>query len=363
SAPEFTVHRGRRGSTAARFLRPALGRPNLSVEVGALTTRVILQQGRAVGIEYEQGGVQHVAQATREVILSGGAFNSPQLLLLSGIGPGEELRDNGIEVHCDLPGVGRNLQDHASVASLYEASGPFTFDNQLRADRMARSIMRWQLFGTGPLAGLPVGAQGFIKTRPGLDRPDLQQLVSPVAMDAKVWFPGWRKGRGHYFSVANVLLHPESRGWVRLASPDPRAKPRIQFNLLSTAGDRASFRRFQRNLRTFFATEPARSMVSAELVPGPAVQSDDEIDAYVRRGVGTAMHPTSTCAMGTGTDAVLDAQLRVRGVDGLRVVDASSMPLIVGGNTNAPVIMIAEKAADMILGKPAPAAADYARAA
>ncbi len=348
STPDFTVHQGRRGSTAARFLRPALTRPNLTLVTEALTTRVVIEQGRAVGIEYEKGGERTIARAEREVILSAGAFNSPQILLLSGIGPAEELREHGLAVVRDLPGVGRNLQDHASIAMQYDAAVD-TFDKQLRFDRMAVAWMKWKLFGTGTIAGLPVGAQGFIKTREGLDRPDIQLLVSPVAMDAKVWFPGWRERRGDFFSVANVLLHPESHGTVKLRSANPRDKPAITFNLLAAENDRASFRRFVRFTRRFFATEPAASLIRQELLPGAEAQSDGEIDAFVRARIGTAMHPTSTCAMGQGPQAVVDDTLAVHGVGGLRVVDCSIMPNIVGGNTQAPAIMIAEKAADMIL--------------
>jgi choline dehydrogenase len=350
SAPDFNVHRGRRASTSQRYLRPALSRANLTVATASLALRVLVEQGRAVGVQYEQNGVVQTARAEREVILSAGTFNSPQLLLLSGIGPADELRALGIEPVHDLPGVGRNLQDHASIGVLYEASGPFTFDNELRLDRMILSVLRWRLFGTGVVGDLPVGAQGFIRTREGLDRPDLQILVSPVAMDSKLWFPGWRAPRGHALSVANVLLHPQSRGWVRLRSANPKDKPRIQFNLLQAEEDRAAFRRYVRFTRDFFATPAAAALVSREVAPGPTVESDEQIDAYVRARIGTAMHPTSTCAMGTGPEAVLDAELRVRGLAGLRVVDCSSMPLIVGGNTNIPAVMIAEKGADLILG-------------
>ena len=357
STPEFTVHKGRRGSTAARFLRPVMDRPNLVVETGALTRRVVLEGGRATGVEYERDGQAQAAAASREVILCGGAFNSPQLLMLSGIGPADELRAVGVTPVHDLPGVGRNLQDHASVGTMYAAKGAIAFDSQLRMDRLMLAVMQWRLFGAGPVAALPVSAQGFYRTRPELEWPDVQFLVTPVSMAARPWFPLWRKGVGHFFTAANVLLRPESRGAVTLRSADPRDKPKIQFNLLKEAGDRDTFRRMMRFSRRFFETEPAASLVSAPIMPGPQVQTDDEIDAYVRSMVGTAMHPTSTCAMGNGEEAVLDAECRVRGLGGLRVVDASSMPTIVGGNTNAPVIMVAEKAADMILGKPAPAPA------
>ena len=353
SAPDFTTHKGRRGSSAARFLAPAMTRPNLAVMDHALTTRILIENGRAIGVEYEREGQSYRVTAAAEVLLSAGAFNSPQILMLSGIGPAAELRAHGIEVIHDLPGVGQNLQDHASVGAIYEASGPFTFDKELRLDRVALSAVKWQLTGGGVMGDLPVGAQGFLRTREGLDRPDVQMLINPVAMDARIWFPGWRARKGDYVSLSNVLLHPESRGTVTLRSADPRDKPKIRFNLLSAEADRAAFRRFVKFTRKFFAQPDAAAMVKTELLPGPAVQSDDQIDAYVRQRIGTAMHPTSSCAMGDGPEAVVDAELRVHGVAGLRVVDCSIMPVIVGGNTNAPAIMIAEKAADLILGRDA----------
>jgi choline dehydrogenase len=214
------------------------------------------------------------------------------------------------------------------------------------------------LFGSGPIGDLPVTAQGFYRSRPELKWPDVQFLISPVSMAARTWFPGWRKGAGHVFSMANVVLHPESRGEVTLRSTNPKDPPRILFNLLQAPEDRAVFRAMIRFARAFFATAPASSLVAEERMPGPAAQSDDEIDAWVRKMVGTAMHPTSTCSMGIDALAVVDAELRVRGLESLRVVDASAMPTIPGGNTNAPVIMIAEKASDLILGRtPLPAAA------
>ena len=359
STPEFTVHQGRRGSTAARFLHPVRGRSNLKVETGALTHRVLIEQGRAIGVQFEQHGQVRRAMADREVILSGGAFNSPQLLLLSGVGPAEELAEVGIKAIHDLKGVGKNLQDHASVGSVWKARGEIAFDSRLRMDRLMLSVLQWRLFGTGDVAGLPVSAQGFYRTRPELEWPDVQFLIIPVSMMAQPWFPGWRKGVGHVLAAANVLLRPESRGEVTLRSADPRDKPKIQFNLLQAQADRDAFRRMVRFARRFFETEPASGLVEGQVLPGPDVQTDAEIDAFVRSAIGTAMHPTSTCAMGNGPDAVLDEACRVRGLEGLRVVDASVMPTIVGGNTNAPVIMVAEKAADMILGQPAlePAAA------
>ena len=351
STPEFTVHQGRRGSTAARFLKPVLGRPNLTVEIRALSHRVLIEKGRAVGVEYGQDGEVRRAMAAREVILCGGTFNSPQLLLLSGVGPADELTAVGVEPLHDLPGVGKNLQDHASLGAMWNAKGEIGFDSKLRFDRLMLSVLQWRLFGTGEVAGLPVSAQGFYRTRPELEWPDVQFLVTPVSMAAQPWFPGWRKGVGHVFSAANVLLRPESRGEVTLRSADPRDRPKIQFNLLKETADRESFRRMVRFARAFFETEPAASLVSGPISPAADVRTDEEIDAFVRKFVGTAMHPTSTCAMGNGVDAVLDEACRVRGLEALRVVDASVMPTLIGGNTNAPVIMIAEKAADMILGR------------
>ena len=357
TAPEFTVHKGRRASTSQRYLHPAMGRANLTVETHALTHKVLVEDGRAVGVRYEQGGAVKEVRATREVILAAGAFNSPQLLLLSGIGPAEELRAAGVPVVHDLPGVGKNLQDHHSLGIGFKAKDGIGFDSQLRFDRMALAVIQWKLFGTGAIACLPVAAQGFYRSRPGLEAPDVQFLISPVSMLARVWFPGWRKGVGHVFTTASVLLRPASTGEVTLRSADPADKPKILFNLLKEESDRDAFRRMLRFTRKFFATDPASTLVERETLPGEAVQSEAEVDAYVRSMIGTAMHPTSTCAMGNGPMAVLDAECRVRGIEGLRVVDASSFPAIVGGNTNAPVIMLAEKASDMILGKPALAAA------
>jgi choline dehydrogenase len=357
STPDFTVHKGRRGSTVRRFLRPAMHRSNLKVEIDALASKVLLDKGRAYGVEYFQDGQPRRVYAERDVILAGGAFNSPKLLMLSGIGPADALKAAGVDPVHDLPGVGKNLQDHAAAGNMYAAAGPIAFEANLRLDRLVLSVLRWAIFGAGPAAGLPVSAQGFYRSRPGLDWPDFQFLISPVSMLARSWFPGWRKGEGHVFSMANVLLHPESRGQVSLRSSDPRERPRIQYNLLQEPSDRAAFRRAIRFAREFFATQPAAGLVSHAIAPLSDIKTDDEIDAYVRQTVGTAMHPTSTCAMGLGADAVVDAACKVHGLQGLRVVDASVMPTIVGGNTNAPVIMIAEKAADMILGKtPLPAA-------
>ena len=286
------------------------------------------------------------------MILAGGAYNSPQLLLLSGVGPAAEIEEVGVKAVHDLPGVGRNLQDHPSIRNEFRANGAVAFDSNMRFDRMLLAVIQWHLFSTGLGAGLPVSAMSFYRTRPELSRPDIQSLVSPTAFNAHLWFPFVKKPFGHYFSTANVLLRPASRGWVKLRSSNPKDPPRVLLNLLAESCDLDTLRTALRINREFFATQPAADLIKTETVPGPAVQTDDQIDAFIRRSIGTAMHPTSTCSMGNGPDAVTDAELKVRGLQGLRVVDASIMPQIIGGNTNAPTIMIAEKAADMILGKP-----------
>ncbi len=315
---------------------------------------------RATGVEYVRGGRSQVAHAAREVILCGGAINSPHLLMLSGIGPADELRAHGIKPLVDLPGVGRNLQDHASTGIDVLLNQPIGFVNQLRVDRVARSLAQWAVTGTGPLAGLPVTGMLFVRSREGLERPDLQFLISPVRLFAKLWFPGWRKPDGHYLSLRAVLLHPDSRGWIKLRSADPMAKPRITFNLLAEKSDFLPLRAAIRIARELVKSGPLAQLIESEAAPGEQVQTDAELDGFIRKDVRTAFHPVGTCQMGVGRDAVVDAELKVREVAGLRVVDASVMPTITGGNTNAPTIMIAEKASDMILGNPPLAPAELA---
>ena len=337
----------------ARFLRPAMSRPNLQVRINTLTHRLLLEKGRCVGVRAQfNDGVEEI-RCEREVILCAGAFNSPQLLQLSGIGAPQDLEPHDIPVRHALPGVGANLQDHQSLSVDFAASGEFCFDSQLRLDRLALSALQWKMFRNGILARSPISAQGLVRTSAGLDRPDLQMLVAPVSIFARPWFPGWRRGWGHTISNACVLLHPHSRGKVSLHSSDPRTKPKIQLNLLAAEADRTGLRNIVKFARRFFSTAPASELVGKELSPGPAVCSDADIDAWLRANVRTAMHPTSTCAMGVDDMAVVDGQLRVRGLSGLRIADASIMPDIVGGNTNAPTIMIAEKAVDLVLGRAA----------
>jgi choline dehydrogenase len=286
------------------------------------------------------------------VILAAGAFNSPQLLLLSGIGPPEELRALGIEPRHALPGVGKNLQDHPLVVAVYRASRPCTFERTLRVDRFVRALLAWRFAGSGPLASNPISIQAFLRLAPAARWPDVQFQVTHVSMLARLWFPGWRPGAGHQFTAVALSLRPEGRGEVSLRTADPFAPPRIRLGLLTTEADRRTAREMLKLARRFFATQPVAGLISAELAPGAAVQSDEDLDAYIRATIQTGMHPTSTCAMGSTERAVLDATLKVRGIEALRVVDASAMPDVVSGNTNAPTIMIAEKASDLILGKP-----------
>jgi len=345
---DVTVGKGRRHSTARAYLDPVRSRSNLRVETDALATRVLIEGGRATGVEYRRDGACHVIRARREVILAGGAFNSPQLLMLSGIGPAVQLKAQGIAVIADSPGVGANLQDHPIALGIWAASGPFTFDRKLRLDRLALGILKWRLTGKGFPTGSPLSVQAFIRSDPAEERPDIQFQVSHTSFMARPWFPGWRKGAGHQFTAGALLLAPESRGSVTLRSADAADSPRIALNFLDAERDRVTLRNMIRFMRLFFATAPAADLVAAELGPGADADSDEAIDAWNRQLVMSGGHPTSTCAIGD----VVDAELRVRGVAGLRVVDASVMPRIIRGNTNAPVVMIAEKASDMILGRP-----------
>ena len=350
--PDFTIQNGRRASASTQYLAPVRGRSNLRILTGALATRVVLEGTTVRGVEFEHRGNRMSAQAESEVILCGGAFNSPKLLLLSGIGPAGEIRSAGITPAHDLPGVGRNLQEHPTIFGLHQARTRETFEPQLRMDRLAFSIGRWFLFGNGPASGMPFGIAGFCRSHPECDRPDIQLMATPTAMHARPWFPMLRPGVGHFISTGGLALHPRSRGSVRLRSADPHAPPRIHFSLLEDPADRLALRQCVQTLRSWMGTSAAARLVGAEVMPGPLVQTDAQIDAYVRANAGISHHPVGTCAMGTSEAAVVDGQLRVRGIDRLRVVDASIMPNIVGGNTNAPTMMIAEVAADLIRGRP-----------
>ncbi len=349
STCEVTVdERGRRASTSRAYLKPALARKNLTVISHAQVNRILFDGQRAIGVAYRQDAVVRAAKARVEVILSAGAYNSPHLLMLSGIGPAENLKALGIAVVADNPAVGANLSEHPVVYAEFTAA-PVTFLSQLRIDRAVFSVLRWALFGKGPFATQITSCTMLLKTVPELSRPDIQLVFLPVRLDAKIWIPGISKKLEHAFSVMIIQLHPQSRGRVRLRSADPAAAPQIALNLLSTERDYAELRRGIAAVRKIFSTAPLRKLVRHETKPGSQIQRDTDLDTYIRQNIRITQHPVGTCRMGVGEGAVVDPQLRVIGVEGLRVVDASVMPTVPGGNINAPVIMLAEKAADIIL--------------
>ena len=348
---------GRRHSLADAYLRPALARGNVTLETGAQATRIIMEGARATGIEYVQGGKTKQAHAANHVILSGGVFNSPQLLMLSGIGPADTLKELGITALVDLPGVGRNLQDHIAVIVNGTRPVPGPFVGELRADRMTLNIIRAHLFGTGPATVFPGGMHGYIKTEPGLGAPDIQLMFRGVSTAPHLWFPGIRKPQADACGVRPVLLHPQSRGWLTLASSDPFDKVRIHQNFFAEQGDMDTLRRGVDVCRGILADPAMDDFRGRESAPGAEVTGTAEIEAWIRATAVTAHHPCATCVMGVGEDAVVDSEFRVRGAENLRVVDASAMPDLVSGNINACVVMMAEKASDHIRGRaPLPAA-------
>lgn len=354
---QYTILDGKRCSAAVGFLHPALKRGNVTLKTNAYATRVAMDGTRATGVDYVQGGQAVTARAEREVILSGGVFNSPQLLMLSGIGPADHLRDMGIDPLVDLAGVGENLQDHLAVMLTYDRPKAGPFRDVMRFDRIAVSMVRAYLFGSGPATIMPGGLHAFMKTRPELAVTDIQFLFRGAPANAHMWFPGIKRAYMDGFGIRPVLLHPESRGKVLLRSADPRAPVRIIQNFLESHNDLNTLRDGVKAAREVMLQNALDAYRGAETAPGKGVQTDDQIDEWIRRTAVTAHHPSCTCQMGITEDAVLDPQLRVRGVEALRVVDASAMPDLVSGNINACVLMIAEKASDIIRGRdPLPAA-------
>ncbi|MCZ6606024.1 MAG: GMC family oxidoreductase N-terminal domain-containing protein, partial [Alphaproteobacteria bacterium] len=356
-----TIGNGRRSSAASAFLRPAERRENLTIVTDALVGRVAIAQGRAVGVAYAKKGQGHEARAAGEVILAGGAVNSPQLLMLSGIGPADHLRNHGIDIALDLPGVGQNLQDHPSVSATYarasKGHGGSAFHRNLRVDRLVLGMLRARLLRTGFATTVPSSVTGFVKSGPELELPDMQFFCRLGGLAPKPWFPLVSPPDKDGFTLRMCHLRPEARGEITLRDADPATPPRIVNNLLGSEADRRVLRHGVKLMRELVRQPTLARLVEAELEPGPHVQTDDEIDAFVRQTVATVYHPCATARMGHDVAAVVDDQLRVQGIDGLRVVDASVMPDIVGGNLNAVVFMIAEKASDMILGRTPLAAA------
>lgn len=348
--PDLTTRRGVRASASQAFLAPARHRPNLTIVTSAHVRRLVIEGGRAVAVDYVSGGVLHTARATEAVVLCAGAYASPQILMLSGIGPADQLRQHGVAVAADLGGVGQNLQEHPLAPMSFRARKPFPFGGELRADRVAASAVLWALTGRGMMGTQPLTSIAFHKSREGLEMPDLETMFMPTSFDARVWFPGLRKRAEDRLTVLNVALRPGSRGTVELRSGDPDDKPVIRFNLLSDPSDLAQLRYCARWAREVLSQGPIADYVGDEAFPGPAARSDAELDAAIRATVVTAQHPVGTCRMGAETDAgaVVDPELRVRGVEGLRIADASIMPTLIAGHTNAPAIMIGERAAAMI---------------
>ena len=345
---QYTIRGGYRSSAATAYLRPAKSRPNLDVVTGALATRVLMQGTRATGVEYIKGIRETVrVNADREVILSGGAFNTPPLLMLSGIGPADHLRATGIKPVVDLP-VGKNLQDHLAVIIFFERLNESVFRHDMRFDRMAVSMLRAYFFGTGPGTVVPGGLHAFVKTRPELAVPDIEFMFRGAPADTHLWFPGIRPAYVDGYGIRPTLLHPDSRGEILLRSSDPHEAPRIAYNFFSAPNDLPRLREGFKRAREVAYQAPMDAYRGRETSPGDAVKTDAEIDAFIRRTAITAHHPCGTCAMGTTPDTVTDPELRVRGVEHLRVVDASVMPDLVSAHINACVLMIAEKASDII---------------
>jgi len=339
-----TQEGGERHSAAAAYLEPVLDRPNLTARTGARVTRVRFDGDRATGVEYRRDGRRLVADAAEEVVLCAGAVDSPKLLLLSGVGDPDHLREHGVDVVQDLPGVGRNLQDHLFSFALFETDTANTLENATRL----RNLARYFLLKRGPLTSNVAEAGGFVHTASDEPAPDVQFHFAPGYF--------FDHGRGeppvdNGFSIGVTQLRPESRGEVRLASGDPFDDPLIDPGYFQAEGDLETHVEGVRLAREIAATGPLAEYAEREIRPGPDARTDAELAAAIRRGAQTVYHPVGTCRMGSGADAVVDDRLRVHGVEGLRVVDASVMPTLTGGNTNAPTYAIAERAAAMIRGE------------
>ena len=347
----MTVKNGVRNSTANAYLRPIEKRPNLRVMSNTMTHRVIMEGKRAVGVEIERNGKRSELRCTREVILSAGSIGSPALLQVSGIGPANTLKAAGIDVVHDLPGVGENLQDHLEIYFQFRCKQPITLNGKL--DPLSKLLIgaRWFFFKSGLGATNHFESCAFIRSKAGIEWPDIQYHFLPAAMR----YDGRTAFDGHGFQVHVGPNKPKSRGRVRVTSSDANDKPNIVFNYMEQESDREGFRACIRLSREIIAQEAMSPYRDAEIQPGMDIQSDDQIDSWVRANAESAYHPSCTCKMGGGDDpmAVLDADCRVRGTEGLRVVDSSIFPTIPNGNLNAPTIMVAERASDLIIGRPA----------
>lgn len=354
-AVDLSVGKGRRSSAASAYIRPIKGRRNLTVLTGAHSRRIMFEGVRATGVTFAHEGAEKVATARREVILSAGAINSPQLLMLSGVGPAAHLREHGIEVLADRPCVGQGLQDHLAAHVKYRSTKPWSMLRYLNPVYGALAMGQYLLFKRGPLADPGMSVCCFVKSHPALDEPDIKMLLVAAlfANNGRTLAPM------HGFYAHINVARPEARGSVTLASANPDTPPVIDQNYNATENDRRVMREGIRIARSIFAQPAFDEMRGEEIAPGPTVHSDDEIDAYIRAAAEADYHSVGTARMGSDPMAVVDAELRVHGLAGLRVVDASIMPHLPGGNTAIPVAMIAEKAADMILGNAPPQKAEF----
>lgn len=349
------IHKGRRVSGVTAFLKQVQRRPNLTVLTDCFVNRILIEQGRAQGVDVQHATIARKLLARREVLLCAGAYGSPAILQHSGIGDAAQLQALGIPVQLHLPGVGRNLHDHPSSVVQMATSNSESYGISWKAlPRNALSVLQYLLFRSGQIAGNLFEVTGFLRTRPELDRPDLQFVFMPATRPT----PGFPFPVGHGFGVNSILLRPQSRGSVQIASRDPHAAPLIDNAFLREDADVETLLQGLRIARRILAQPALAKYRATEILPGAALDSDDELKDYMRRMCTAVHHPGGSCRMGSDADAVVDPQLKLRGIDALRVVDASVFPRVVSGNTNAPVVMVAEKAADLILGKTAPAPID-----
>lgn len=353
---QFTIRHGRRCSAATAFLRPSLSATTLSVQTGVLVTSLLLDGDTVRGVVYQHQGKELTAQAEKEVLLCAGVINSPQIMMLSGIGDPAELEAHGIEVQHDLPGVGKNLQDHPMMPLVFDRSGSGSMQQHMRVDRIALHLLLAAALGRGFATDIPSPLAAFLKSDPAIHAPDIQVMLHSAPVSAQPYFWPWRRAWPDGFSMLVTLLRPKSRGWVTLTSADPNAPMRIQPAMLTDPQDRQTLLRGFARVREIAAASALKPFIRQPAGLELGERDPEVLDAYLRHRSGTVHHPAGTCKMGTSDDrqAVVDADLRVMGLRGLRVIDASVMPDLIGGNINATVMMIAWRAARSLLSGTAP---------